>query len=96
MLKGAPGTLAILKEPFPLQQTQMVADQTQSSSTFGSQVFMAGTIPIHISTWSKEYPSSVRKEIESPSSIPSSSSGPLHIEQPNTESIIRPPPKGLL
>jgi len=85
LLKGAPGTPAVLKEPFPSQQTQMVANPDQSSSSFGSQVFMAGTIPIHISTWTKDYPASAGKEPEIPSSAPLSSSGPLHIERPSTE-----------
>jgi len=96
LLKGAPGTPAVLKEPFPSQQTQMVANPDQSSSPFDSQVFMAGTIPIHISTRTKDYPSSVGKEPEIPSSAPPSSSGPLHIERPSTETPIRPPPKGVL
>lgn len=74
----------------------MVADPCQISSHFSSQVFMAGTIPIHISTRSKEYPSPTRKETEVPSSAPSSSLGLLHIEQPSTELVIRPPPKGVL
>ena len=96
MLKGAPGTPAVLKEPFPSQQTQMVANPDQSSSSSGSQVFMTGTIPIHISTRTKDYPSSAGKEPEIPSSAPPSSSGPLHIERPSTEMPIRPPPKGVL
>lgn len=45
LLKGALGTPAVLKEPFPSQQTKMVADPSQPSSSFGSQVFMAGMIP---------------------------------------------------
>ena len=96
LLKGAPGTPAVLKEPFPSQQTQMVADPSQSSSSFGSQVFMAGTIPIHVSTRVKDYPSPAGKEQEIPSSAPPSNSGPLHIERPSTETIPRPPPKGVL
>jgi len=95
-LKGILGTPAILKEPFPSQQTHMVVDQPQSSSTFGSQVFMAGTIHIHVSTQAKEYLPSIRKEPEVPSNFPSSSSGPLHIERPSTESVIRTPTKGVL
>lgn len=57
---------------------------------------MAGTIPIHISTRAKEYPSPAGKEPEVPSSAPPSSSGPLHIERPITEMVIWPPPKGVL
>eukprot|EP00253_Pinus_taeda_P030521 PITA_30521 len=43
---------------------------------------MAGSIPIHVTNRAKEYPLSVGKEPEVPSSAPSSSSGPLHIERP--------------
>lgn len=85
LLKGAPGIPAILKEPFPSQQTQMVADPSLSSSPFSSQVFMAGTIPVHVTTRTKEYPSSTGKEPEVPSSAPPSNSGPLHIERPSTK-----------
>lgn len=95
LLKAAQGIPVVLKEPFPSQQTQMVADPS-SSYPFGSQVFMAGTIPIHVSTRAKDYPSSAGKEPEVPSSAPPSSSGPLHIERPSTETTIRPPPKGVL
>jgi len=96
LLKGAPGTLVVLKEPFSSQQTQMVANPDQSSYSFWSQVFMAGTIPIHISTQIKDYPFCARKEPEISSSAPPSSSGPLHIEIPSTEMPIWPPPKGVL
>lgn len=96
LLKGTPRALAMLKETFASQQTQMVVDQPQSSSTFGSQVFMAGIIPIHISTQSKEYSTPTRKEPKVPSNLPSSSSIPLHIKRPSTESVIRPPTKGVL
>jgi len=74
----------------------MVADPTQPPSSFGSQVFMAGTVPINISTRTKDYPSSAGKEPEVPSSAPPFSSGPLHIERPTTETPLRPPPKGVL
>ena len=87
LLKGAQGIPAVLKEPFPSQQTQMVADPS-SSSPFGSQVFMAGTIPIRVSTRAKDYPSSAGKEPEVSSSAPPSSSSPLHIERPSTETTI--------
>ena len=64
LLKGAPGIPAVLKEPFPSQQTQMVANPSSSSSPFGSQVFMAGSIPVHVTTRTKEYLSSAEKELD--------------------------------
>lgn len=74
----------------------MVSDPAPSSSSFGSQVFMVGTIPVHVSTRVKDYPSNTEKEPEVPSGAPSSSSGPLHIERPTAETPIRPPSKGVL
>lgn len=96
LLKGAPGTPVLLKEPFPSQQTQMVANPSQPSSPLCSQVFMARKIPVHISTRAKEYPSRAGKEPEVPSSPPPSNFDPLHIERPSTEMPIRLPPKGVL
>ena len=55
LLKGSKGTPAVLKEPFPSQQTQMV-EQGSSSAPFGSQVFMMnGVAPVSISTRLKDY-----------------------------------------
>lgn len=88
LLKGSSGTPVMLKEPFPLRQIQIVVDLSQLSSPFGSQIFIAGMIPIHITTRSKEYPSPVGKKIEVPSSTPSSSSGLLYIMRPSTEVVI--------
>ena len=88
LLKGAPGTPVLLKDHFPSQQTQMAANPSQPSSSFGSKVFMVGTILVHISTRAKEYPSPIGKELEVPSSTPSSSSSSLHIQKPSTETPI--------
>ena len=55
LLKGSKGTPAVLKEPFPSQQTQMV-EQPSPSAPFGSQVFMMnGVAPVSIATGSKDY-----------------------------------------
>ena len=55
LLKGSKGTPAVLKEPFPSQQTQMV-EQPLPSAPFGSQVFMMnGAAPVSIATRSKDY-----------------------------------------
>ena len=50
LLKGTP---TVLKEPFPSQHMQLV-EQPQSSVSSGSQVFMSGTVPIYVATWSKD------------------------------------------
>jgi len=98
ILKGTP---TILKEPFPSQQTQLV-DQQHSSTSSSSQVFMMqGSSRISIATRTKDYQTSkkqmVKKEVtDIPSTSTLSSFGPLHIEHPNNEFVIRPPPKGVL
>ena len=55
LLKGSKGTLTVLKEPFPSQQTQMV-EQPSPFAPFGSQVFMMnGAAPISVATHLKDY-----------------------------------------
>lgn len=94
------GTLAILKEPFPSQQTQLVY-HPQSSTSSGSQIFMMqGSLPISVATLSKYYQTPQKKIMEKqandmPSTCTPPSFGPLHIERPNKESILQPPPKGV-
>lgn len=94
-LKRTSGIPIVLKEPFPSQKIQMV-DKPQSSSSFGSQFFMSRTTPIHVSTGSKYYALLVGKEPKVPSSVPSSSFGPLHNERPSNELVIQPPAKCIL
>lgn len=62
---------------------------------------MQGSSPISIVNQTKDYQTPHKKMVEKESiDIPStsipSSSGLLHIECPNSESITRPPPKGVL
>lgn len=86
------GTPAVLKEPFPSQQTQMV-DQPQSSASLGSQVFMM-SMPINVATILKYYQTpapTTKKEKEATPSSSTPSCGPLHIERPNPNSSIWPP-----
>jgi len=100
LLKGTQVTSVVLKEPFPSQQTQLV-EQTQSFASSGSQGYMSGTMPIFVATRSKDYQTPqkqmVEKEItDAPSTFTPPSSSPLHIERPNNDYVIRPPPKGVL
>ena len=90
----------MLKEHFPSQQTSLV-DQPQSSTSSGSQVFMSGTTPVSVATRSKYYHTPTKLIVENddtntPSTSTPPSSGPLHIERPSNDSIIQPPPKGVL
>ena len=76
-------------------------DQTQSFTFGSSQFFMASTEPIVVSTRLKEYLNPSKALVENyVSDIPSSStppsSGPLHIDRHNSDSIVQPPPKSVL
>lgn len=89
LLKGNP---TVLKEPFTSQHMQLV-DQPQSYASSGSQVFMMqGSSPISISNRTKHYQTTpkymVEKEVTNTPTSTLSSSGPLHIECPNSESVI--------
>ena len=56
---------------------------------------------ISVTTQSKDYQNPQKRTIEkeatdTPSTSTPPSSGPLHIERPNNESVSQPPPKGVL
>jgi len=75
-----------------------MVDQTQSSASSGSQVFMM-SMPINVATRSKHYQTLaliVGKEKEAAPSSSATSSGPLHIERPNLDSAIWPLSRGVL
>lgn len=62
---------------------------------------MSGTTPVSIDTRSKHYKTPTKPVVENdatntPSTSTPPSSDPLHIEWPSNDSIIQPPPKGVL
>ena len=77
-----------------------MVEQPQSSNPFGSQVFMMnGTAPISIATRSKYYlelRQAAGKEIIDALTPPPPSFGPLHIEGPSSDPVVRPPSKVVL
>ena len=76
-----------------------MVEQGSSSAPFGSQVFMMKTnAPITIATRLKDYNSqqqAPRKAVADGPPLPPVS-GPLEIEKPSLESVVKPPPKGVL
>lgn len=87
------GTLAVLKEPFPSQQTQLV-DQPQSSASSRPQVYMMmSSFPTYVATRFKDYQTPQKQKMEKettdiPSTSTPPSSIPLYIERHNNEYII--------
>ena len=76
-----------------------MVEQPSPSAPFGSQVFMMnGVAPISIATHSKDYAGSGqaagKEAIDGPTPPPVS--GPLEIEKPSAEPVVRPPSKGVL
>ena len=76
-----------------------MVEQPSLSAPFGSQVFMMdGAAPVSIATHSKDYVGSRqaagKEDVDGPP--PPLVSGPLEIEKPSIEPIVRPPSKGVL
>ena len=76
-----------------------MVEQPSPSAPFGSQVFMVKTIaPISVATWSTDYNESWQalKKAVADGPPPPPVSGPLEIEKPSLEPVVKPPPKGVL
>jgi len=96
IVKGS-STPAVLKDPFPKQETKMIG-----SSSGASEEPILMMSHVRIATRSQDYGSKSPidgKEAESSHSNPSTSasgSDPLQIEKPNPDLVIKPPAKGIL
>lgn len=96
IIKGSP-TPAILKDPFPKQESKMIGS---SSSASEEPILMMSRVMV--ATRSHDYGSKSPvdgKEVESSHSNPSTSapgSDPLQIEKPNPDLVIKPPTKGII
>lgn len=96
IVKGSP-TPAVLKDPFPKQESKMIGS---SSSASEEPILMMSHV--RVATRSHDYGSKSPvdgKEAESSHSNPSTSvsgSDPLQIEKPNPDLVIKPPAKGIL
>ena len=96
IIKGSE-TPAVLKDPFPKQESKMIGS---SSSSGEAPILMMSHV--RIATRSQDYGSKHPvdvKEAESSNSHPSTSapgSDPLQIEKPNPDLVIKLPAKGIL
>jgi hypothetical protein len=101
-----PPTPVVLSQPFPSQQQAQLVIHDQPSSTTTSYVLMGNSDSkkndITLTTRAKYYPSSKEKVDDIPPSLvqqsPSAppSNDPLHLERPNPDTVLRPPPKGVV
>jgi hypothetical protein len=101
-----PPTPVVLSQPFPSQQQAQLVIHDQPSSSTTSYVLMCNgdskKNDITLTTRAKDYSSSKEKVDDIPPSLvqqsPSAppSNGPLHLERPNPDTVLRPPPKGVV
>ena len=76
-----------------------MVEQPSPSAPFGSQVFMVKSVaPISVATWSKDYnePRQAPEKAVADGPPPPPVSGPLEIEKPSLEPVVKPPAKGVL
>jgi hypothetical protein len=106
-LQGAPkpSTPAVLSQPFPAQQQASLVIHDQPSSSTSSFVLMCtgdSKDNIALTTRAKDYTPSKEKVDDIPPALVQLSppnpptNGPLHLERPNLDTVIRPPPKGVV
>jgi hypothetical protein len=103
-----PSTLAVLSQPFPSQQqaSLVIHDQPSASTSTQSYVLMctgdSRKDTVTLTTRAKDYTPSKEKVDDIPPNLVSTSPpnpptiGPLHLERPNLDTVIRPPPKGVI
>jgi hypothetical protein len=88
-----PSTPAVLSQPFPSQQqaSLVIHDQPSASTSTQSYVLMCTDY-----TSSKEKVDDIPPDLISTAPLNPSTTGPLHLERPNLDTVIRPPPKGVV
>jgi hypothetical protein len=103
-----PSTPAVLSQPFPSQQqaSLVIHDQPSASTSTQSYVLMctgdSKKDTVTLTTRAKDYTPSKEKVDDTPPDLVSTSppnpptTGPLHLERPNLDIVIRPPPKGVV
>jgi hypothetical protein len=101
-----PSTPAVLSQPFPSQQQASLVIHDQPSTSTQSYVLMctgdSTKNNVALTTRAKDYTPSKEKvddlppDLVQPSPPNPPTNGPLHIERPNLDTVIRPPPKGVV
>jgi hypothetical protein len=107
-IQGAPKppAPAIFSQPFPSQQQAQLVIHDQPSSSTTSYVLMctgnSKQSDVALTTQAKDYSSSKEKVDDLPPSLVQPSpatpptNGPLHLERPSLDTVLRPPPKGVI
>jgi hypothetical protein len=103
---GKPSTPVILSQPFPSQQQAQLVIHDQASPSTSSYVLMctgdSKKNEVAIATRAKDYSPSKEKVDDIPPSLVQPSpptsppNGPLHLERPGLDTVLRPPPKGVV
>jgi hypothetical protein len=101
-----PSTSAVLSQPFPSQQQASLVIHDQPSTSTSSYVLMctgdSKKDNVALTTRAKDYTPSKEKVDDLPPDLVQPSppnpliNGPLHLERPNLDTVIRPPPKGVV
>ena len=101
-----PSTPAVLSQPFPSQQqaSLVIHDQPYTSTQYYVLMCTGDSRKdtVTLTTRAKDYTSSKEKVGDTPPDLVSTSPpnppsyGPLHLERPNLDTVIRPPPKGVV
>jgi hypothetical protein len=101
-----PPTPAVLSQPFPSQQQAQLVIHDQPSPSNTSYVLMctgdSKKNDITLTTRAKDYSSSKEKvdaippSLVQPSPTTPPTNGPLHLERPSLDTVLRPPPKGVV
>jgi hypothetical protein len=101
-----PSTLDVLSQPFPSQQQAQLVIHDQPSPSTSSYVLMctgdSKKKKVSFATQAKDYSPSKEKVDNLPPSLVQSTpptsppNDPPHLEQPGLDTVLRPPPKGVV
>jgi hypothetical protein len=103
-----PSTSVVLSQPFPSQHQALLVihDQPSASTSTQSYILMctgdSRKDTVTLTTRAKDYTPSKEKVDDTPPDLVSTSppnpptTSPLHLERPNLDTVIRPPPKGVV
>jgi hypothetical protein len=103
---GKPYTIVILSQPFPSQQQAQLVIHDQATSSTSSYVLMcigdSKKNEVLVATRAKDY-SLLKEKVDDiipllvqPSPTTSTPNGPLHLERPVLDTVLLPPPKGVV
>jgi hypothetical protein len=99
-----PPTSVVLSQPFPSQQQAQLVIHDQPSSSTTSYVLMCNgdskkngiTLTTHAKDCSEDKVDDIPPSLVQQSSSAPPSNGPLHLERPNPDTVLQPPPKSMV